>query len=39
MNPTFLKSFPVDYIFEYRQDIRFDVFDDDNGNDDFIGSY
>ena len=33
LNPDFTKSFPVDYVFESRQDIRFDVFDDDgNGN-------
>ena len=39
LNPDFTKSFPVDYVFESRQDIRFDVFDDDgNGDqDDFIG--
>jgi hypothetical protein len=38
LNPDFKKSFELDYIFECRQDIRFDIFDDDNGNDDFIGS-
>lgn len=39
LNPDYAKSFPIDYIFESRQDIRFDVFDDDgNGEeDDFIG--
>ena len=29
INPNFGKSFPIDYIFESRQDIRFDVYDDD----------
>ena len=38
MNPNFKKSFEIDYIFESRQDIKFDVLDDDNGNDDFIGT-
>ena len=28
----------MDYIFESRQDLRFDIFDDDNGDDDFLGS-
>lgn len=39
LNPNFSKSFVVDYIFESRQDIRFDVFDDDGkgDNDDYIG--
>ena len=39
LNPNFAKSFQIDYIFESRQDIRFDIFDDDGkGNqDDFIG--
>lgn len=39
LNPNFSKSFIIDYIFESRQDIRFDFYDDDgNGdNDDFIG--
>jgi Ca2+-dependent lipid-binding protein len=39
INPNFSKTFPIDYIFESRQDIRFDVYDDDDsGNsDDFIG--
>lgn len=38
LNPNFLKSFQLEYVFESRQDILFEVFDDDNGNDDFIGS-
>ena len=40
LNPNFQKSFALDYIFESRQDIKFDIFDDDgNGdNDDYIGS-
>ncbi len=29
VNPNFSKNFPIDYVFESRQDIRFDVFDDD----------
>jgi hypothetical protein len=39
LNPDYTKTFAIDYIFESRQDIRFDVFDDDgNGDqDDFIG--
>ena len=39
LNPDFAQSFGIDYIFESKQDIRFDVFDDDgNGEeDDFIG--
>lgn len=38
LNPNFKTTFQIDYIFESRQDIKFDVLDDDNGNDDFIGS-
>ena len=40
LNPTYQKTFQLDFIFESRQDIRFDIFDDDgNGdNDDFIGT-
>ncbi len=38
LNPDFKKSFELDYIFQCRQDIRFDIFDDDNGSDEFIGS-
>ncbi len=39
LNPNFAKTFIIDFIFESRQDIRFDVFDDDGkGNDDdYIG--
>ena len=39
LNPNFTKSFVIDFLFESRQDIRFDVFDDDGkGNDDdYIG--
>jgi hypothetical protein len=28
----------VDYIFESRQDIKFEILDDDSGNDDYIGN-
>lgn len=28
----------IDYVFESRQDIRFELWDDDGGNDDLIGS-
>lgn len=38
LNPNFTKPVTLDYIFESRQDIKFDVWDDDNGNDDFIGT-
>lgn len=42
LNPNFKQSFIVDYIFEARQDIRFDIWDEDDKknstNDDFIGS-
>lgn len=38
LNPNFTKPVTLDYIFESRQDIKFEIFDDDNGNDDFIGS-
>jgi hypothetical protein len=39
LNPNFAKSFPLEYVFESRQDIRFELFDDDgNANsDDYIG--
>lgn len=39
MNPTFSKSFTIDFIFESRQDIRFDIYDDDGkgSQDDYIG--
>ena len=39
LNPNFSKSFIIDYIFESRQDIRFDIYDDDGNSDkdDFIG--
>lgn len=29
VNPNFSKNFLIDYVFESRQDIRFDVYDDD----------
>ena len=36
LNPNFQKYFALDYIFESRQDIKFDIFDDDgNGEVDF----
>ena len=38
LNPTFSRSFKIDYIFESKQDIMFEVFDDDGGNDDVVGS-
>ena len=38
INPNYSQSFVLDYVFESRQDIRFDIYDDDGGsNDDFIG--
>lgn len=38
LNPNFTKSFVVDYIFETRQELRFEVYDeDDKKNDDLIG--
>lgn len=40
LNPTYQKTFQLDFIFESKQDIRFDIYDDDgNGDkDDFIGT-
>jgi Ca2+-dependent lipid-binding protein len=40
LNPNFTKTFTLDYIFESRQDIKFDVFDDDSkgDNDDYLGT-
>ena len=39
LNPNFVKSFKLDYIFEVKQELFFEVFDEDDGkNDDFIGS-
>jgi hypothetical protein len=38
LNPNFSKTFVVDYIFETRQELRFEVYDeDDKKNDDLIG--
>ena len=41
LNPNFQKSFVVDYIFEAKQELKFEVFDEDDknnaNNDDFIG--
>lgn len=41
LNPNYVKSFQLDYIFEARQDIRFELFDDDGSgkvdDDDYIG--
>jgi Ca2+-dependent lipid-binding protein len=38
LNPNFAKSFTIDYIFETRQELRFEVYDeDDKKNDDLIG--
>ncbi len=40
LNPNYQRTFQLEFVFESRQDIRFDIYDDDgNGdNDDFIGS-
>jgi Ca2+-dependent lipid-binding protein len=42
LNPNFKKSFMVDFIFEARQELKFEVMDEDDKldskNDDFIGS-
>ncbi len=27
----------IDFVFESRQEIKFDIYDDDDGNDEFIG--
>jgi Ca2+-dependent lipid-binding protein len=41
LNPNFRKSFCLNYIFEARQDLKFEVMDEDDKsnstNDDFIG--
>jgi hypothetical protein len=41
LNPNFQRSFLFDYIFESRQDLKFEVMDEDDktnsNNDDFIG--
>ena len=41
LNPNFTKSFIVDYIFQAKQELRFEVYDEDDksnaNNDDFIG--
>jgi Ca2+-dependent lipid-binding protein len=38
LNPNYSKTFVIDYLFESRQDIKFELFDDDgNGKDDYIG--
>lgn len=39
LNPNFTTSFKMDYIFEAHQQLRFELFDYDNGtNDDYLGS-
>jgi len=39
LNPNFGKSFIIDFLFESRQEIRFELYDDDDKGqkDDFIG--
>lgn len=41
LNPNFQKSFVMNYVFEARQDLRFEVMDEDDktnsANDDYIG--
>ena len=38
LNPNFAKSFVVDYVCETRQELRFEVYDeDDKKNDDLSG--
>lgn len=37
LNPNFKKSFTVEFIFEEKQDCRFEVWDDDGTSSDFIG--
>ena len=33
LNPNWKKTFMLDYVFETTQNVRFEVFDDDGGND------
>jgi hypothetical protein len=37
LNPDFTKIFLINYFFEKEQVLRFQVFDIDNGSEDFIG--
>lgn len=37
LNPNFIKSFTVDYVFEQKQECRFEVYDDDEGSSELIG--
>lgn len=37
LNPDFTKSFMIEYYFEKEQVLRFQVYDVDDGGDDFIG--
>jgi hypothetical protein len=38
LNPNFTKSFLVDYMFEMKQDCRFEVHDDDGASSENLGS-
>lgn len=39
LNPTFKKTFVMEYIFEVRQNLRFEVWDNDTSSgDDLIGN-
>jgi hypothetical protein len=37
LNPNFKKYFMAEYIFEMKQECRFEVWDDDGGSADLIG--
>jgi Ca2+-dependent lipid-binding protein len=38
LNPNFNTAFKLDYVFEIHQELRFEIFDYDNGiEDDFLG--
>jgi len=37
LNPNFLNTFVLNYIFEVRQDLRFEIFDDDGKKADALG--
>jgi Ca2+-dependent lipid-binding protein len=38
LNPNFSKSIVVDYVFEVKQEIRFEVRDDDGSSSELIGT-
>jgi Ca2+-dependent lipid-binding protein len=38
LNPNFTQSFVVDFVFEQKQDCRFELYDDDGSSADFLGS-